>query len=141
MNTIDAANVAGLRAAWRFRFAGYPTGIGIFASTPLVLGGRVYLQDLDSDVFALDARTGRRVWRTRFLQVNGGPNGLAAGYGRIYGNTSRSSFALNSTTGKLVWLRRLTRPLEQAIDIAPQVAGGLVYTSTTGLPPAATTWV
>jgi alcohol dehydrogenase (cytochrome c) len=134
-SSINATNVAGLRAAWRFRFAGYPTAVGIFASTPLVLDGRVYLQDLDSDVFALDARTGRRVWRTRFLQVNGGPNGLAAGYGRIYGNTSRSSFALDSTTGKLVWLRRLTRPLEQAIDIAPQVAGGLVYTSTTGLPP------
>lgn len=134
-STIDAANVATLRPAWRFPFAGYPTSGGIFSSTPLALNGRIYVQDLDSDVFALDARTGRRIWRTRFLQVDGGPNGLAAGYGRIYGNTNRSAFALDAKTGKLIWLRRLTGPLEQAIDIAPQVAAGLVYTSTTGVPP------
>ena len=134
-SAINASNVAGLRPAWRFRFAGYPTSGGIFSSTPIVLGGRVYVQDLDSDVFALDARTGRRVWRTRFLQVDGGPNGLAAGYGRIYGNTNVSAFALDAATGKLVWLRRLANPLERAIDVAPQVAGGIVYTSTTGVAP------
>jgi alcohol dehydrogenase (cytochrome c) len=67
--------------------------------------------------------------------VDGGPNGLAAGYGKIFGNTNRSAFALDLTTGKLVWLHRLTGPIEQAIDIAPQVASGLVYTSTIGVPP------
>jgi outer membrane protein assembly factor BamB len=75
------------------------------------------------------------VWRTLFRQPSQGPNGLAAAGGRIYGNTARSAFALDAATGKLVWLRRLTGPLEQAIDVTPVVANGLVYTSTTGLPP------
>ena len=132
---IDATNVSHLRLAWRFRFTAQPGFSGIFASTPLVLGGRVYLQDLDSNVYALDAATGRLIWRTRFRQMDGGPNGLAAGYGRIYGNTNRSAFALEVQTGRLVWLQPLARPPAGAIDIAPVVANGLVYTSSLGQPP------
>jgi outer membrane protein assembly factor BamB len=134
-SSIDAANVGRLRLAWRFRFTAQPGFSGIFASTPIALGGRVYLQDLDSNVYALDAATGRPVWRTLFRQLDGGPNGLAAGYGRIYGNTNRSAFALDARTGKLVWLRRLARPPAGGIDVAPVVANGLVYTSSLGLPP------
>src|SRR5689334_9668767 len=46
--SIDAANVAHLRPAWRFALTGYQTPSGVFASTPIALDGRVYLQDLDS---------------------------------------------------------------------------------------------
>jgi alcohol dehydrogenase (cytochrome c) len=134
-SAIDARTVQRLRPVWRFRFTAQPGLSGIFASTPLALGGRVYVQDLDSNVFALDRRTGRLVWRRPFRRMDGGPNGLAAGYGRIYGNTDVSAFALDAATGALVWERRLTRPPSGTIDIAPSVANGLVYTSTVGLPP------
>jgi len=132
---INASNVGTLRPAWRFRLAGYQTPSGVFASTPIAVDRRVYIQDLDSNVFALDAATGRLVWRTRVRQVSGGPNGLAAGGGRIYGNSSRSAFALDEATGKVIWRRTLVRGSNQAVDIAPQVANGLVYTSTVGLLP------
>ena len=132
---IDAANVRRLRLAWRFRFTTQPGLSGIYASTPLVLGGRVYLQDLNSNVYALDEATGRLLWRKRFAQMNGGPNGLAAGYGRVYGNTSRAAFALDAVTGELVWLRRLVHRRSAEIDVAPIAANGLVYTSTIGRPP------
>ena len=132
---IDAANVAQLRPAWRFPLRGYQTPSGVFASTPVALDGRVYVQDLDSDVFALDASTGRLVWKTHVRQVSGGPNGLAAGDGRIYGNSARAAFALDEATGKLLWRRRLVIGANQTIDIAPQFANGIVYTSTVGIPP------
>ena len=132
---IDASNVARLRLAWRFRLTSQPGLSGIFASTPLVLGGRVYLQDLNSNVYAVDETTGRLLWRRRFAQRNGGPNGLAAGYGRIYGNTSRAVFALDAATGAVVWRRRLVRDRSTEIDVAPVVARGVVYTSTIGRPP------
>jgi len=134
-SAIDAADVAHLRLAWRFRFTAHPGFSGIFASTPLVLGGRVYVQDLDSNVYALDAASGRLVWQKRFSVLDGGPNGLGAGYGRIYGSTDRATFALDAQTGKLVWQRVLADPPAGAINIAPVVANGLVYTSTVGLPP------
>ena len=134
-SAIDAADVARLRVAWRFRFTAPPGFSGIFASTPLALGGRVYLQDLDSNVFALDAASGRLVWQRRFARIDGGPNGLAAGYGRIYGSTDRTVFALDAGTGRIDWLRQLGDPPARQIDIAPVVANGLVYTSTIGLPP------
>jgi len=136
-SSIDAANVGGLKPAWRFRFEGYqtPSGAGVYASNPIVLDGRVYLQDLDSDVFVLDARSGRRIWTAHARQVSGGPNGLAAGDGRIYANTNLSAFALDAKTGKVLWRRKLVHGKDQAIDIAPQFANGLVYDSTVGVPP------
>jgi len=132
---IDAASIARLRLDWRFRFTAHPGFSGIFASTPLALGGRVYVQDLDSNVFALDAASGRLVWQRRFSMIDGGPNGLAAGYGRIYGSTDRTAFALDARTGRLVWQVQLGDPPARQVDIAPVVANGLVYTSTIGLPP------
>jgi len=134
-SAIDTKSVGRLRLAWRFRFKAPPGLSGIFASTPLVLGSRVYVQDLDSNVYALDLATGRLLWRARFGQIDGGPNGLAAGYGRIYGNTDRAAFALDADTGKLLWVRRLARRPSSAVDVAPVVANGLVYTSSVGLPP------
>ena len=95
----------------------------------------MYVQDLDSNVFALDEKTGRLVWRTRVRQVSGGPNGLAAGDGRIYGNSSRAAFALDEATGKVLWRRRLVRTTNETVDIAPLVADGLVFTSTVGFAP------
>src|SRR5438552_4723839 len=100
------------------------------SATPLVLGGRVYLQSLRSNVYALDAADGKLVWSRRFDRGSGGPNGLAAGYGRLYGATNTNVFALDRRTGRLLWSRRVTGEREQ-IDIAPAVARGLVFAGTT----------
>jgi len=134
-SSIDAASVGRLRLAWRFRFPIHPGYSGVFAATPLVLGSRVYLQDLDSNVYALDLATGRLLWRRRFGVPDGGPNGLGAGSGRIFGSTDREAFALDARTGALLWKRQLGDPPAVQMNIAPVVANGLVYTSTVGLPP------
>ena len=55
---IDAGNVAKLHVRWRFRLTGEPGFSGIFASNPVVGGDTVYVQDLRSNVFALDRATG-----------------------------------------------------------------------------------
>ena len=132
---IDAANVRRLRLAWRFRFSTQPGLSGIYASTPLVLGGRVYLQDLNSNVYALDEATGRLLWRKRFAQRNGGPNGLAAGYGRIYGNTSRAAFALDASRASSSGCADSCIDGRRRSTSRRIAANGLVYTSTIGRPP------
>lgn len=111
-----------------------PTFSGVAASPPLVVGDRVFVQTLNSNVYALDLRSGRVVWKRLFRRIDGGPNGLASAGGRLFGSTDTTAFALDAATGRTVWTRRLTRAA-QPVDIAPLVSGGLVFTSSVGLHP------
>jgi alcohol dehydrogenase (cytochrome c) len=133
--SISSATVGTMRERWRFRFAGEAGGFGLLATTPLVVGDTVYVQDLKSSVFALDRETGTLRWARIYSAPNDGPNGVAVGYGRVYAATDTTAFALNARTGKRIWSRRLADTDEQFVDIAPVVADGRVYLSTVGFPP------
>jgi outer membrane protein assembly factor BamB len=133
---IDAGNVATLRPRWRFRIRAEPRESGSLTANPIVVGDTVYVQDMLSNVFALDRATGRARWSVRFGHGNPGPNGLAAGYGRIYGATDTTVFALDRESGRQLWRRRILTPVEHFVDVAPVVANGFVYTSTVGFAPA-----
>ena len=54
-------------------------------------------------MFALDRSTGKLKWQHAFNKPSVGPNGVAYGYGRIYGATETNAFALDPQTGKLLW--------------------------------------
>jgi alcohol dehydrogenase (cytochrome c) len=120
-----------LRVRWRFRLRGEPGFSGIDAATPVVANGRVYLQDLNSDVYALSLANGRLLWHHRYGRPDGGPNGVAVASGVVYGNTDTSAFALSARSGAERWRTRLTGR-RNPVTIAPLVANGLVYTSSTG---------
>jgi outer membrane protein assembly factor BamB len=134
-SAINRSNVGGLHVVWRFRFR-IPTGdSGVFTATPVVVDGVVYIEDMKSNVFALDLATGRVLWRHLFSATNQGPDGLAVIGGRVYGATDSSAFALSAKTGRLLWSRFVVTLVDRFIDIAPQVANGIVYVSTIGQPP------
>jgi alcohol dehydrogenase (cytochrome c) len=128
---IDAADVAKLKERWTFKLP-YAGGYGSFTSNPIVLHGVVYLEDPDSDVFALAQDTGKLVWEHDYRSVtpSGGPNGVAYGYGLLYGATESSVFALDPRTGKQVWIRKLTVNGNEGIDMAPQLYDGKLLIST-----------
>jgi alcohol dehydrogenase (cytochrome c) len=128
---IDARDVRQLKQRWTFRLP-YSGAYGAFTSNPIVAGGVVYLEDPDSDVFALHAATGKPLWRHDFHSVtpSGGPNGVALGYGRLYAATADSVFALSPHTGKELWIRKLTTNAREGIDMAPQLYAGRVLVST-----------
>ena len=126
---IQSSNVSRLRPKWRFRFQGAST-FGAYSSTPIVVDGTVYLQDLNSNVYALDRATGRLKWRRMFNAPSTGPNGVAYGWGALYGVTEKSTFALNAQNGRLIWSRRLTRHKSEGIDVVPQLYDGAVVVST-----------
>jgi alcohol dehydrogenase (cytochrome c) len=132
---IDADTVGRLQPLWRFRLSGRPGDAGIFASTPVADDDTVYVQDLRSDVFALERSTGRVRWERRFAAPNGGPNGLAVDRGRVYGATDADAFALSADTGAVLWRRHLTSRDEQLVDVAPLPWHDLVFLSTIGYPP------
>ncbi len=103
--------------------------------TPVVAGGVVFVQDMKSNVFALDLATGAVLWRRLFSAENPGPDGLAVVGDRVYGATDAAAFALSAKTGRIVWRHFLVTEVDRYIDIAPQVAGGIVFLSTIGEPP------
>ena len=126
---INSQTVSKLKVKWRFALKG-ASGFGDFASTPIVLNGTVYLQDLNSNVYALDRSSGKLEWKHAFNKPSVGPNGIAYGYGRIYGATAASAFALDPQTGKQLWARKLTRNNQEGIDMTPQVYDNTVVFST-----------
>jgi outer membrane protein assembly factor BamB len=104
-------------------------------ATPVVADGIVYVQDMRSNVYALDLHDGRLLWQHRFRAPTPGPNGLAVRDGVVFGVTDTTLFALSARDGSVRWLRRLVTEHAPYIEMAPQVAGGLVYAATVGFPP------
>ena len=96
---IDFQTVANLKVRWRFSFKG-ASAFGIFASTPIVLNRSVYLQDLNSNVYALDRDSGAVRWRHMFNRPSMGPTALP-GLAMIYGATETNVFALDAQTGAM----------------------------------------
>jgi outer membrane protein assembly factor BamB len=127
---IDSGNVSQLGVAWTLPITGGGT-FGNYASTPIIADGVAYTQDLTSNVKAIDLQTGQVKWSRDYDAADVGPNGVALGYGRIYGATSDFAFALNKDTGQEVWRsQKLTRNANEGIDMAPGVFDGTVYVST-----------
>jgi outer membrane protein assembly factor BamB len=93
------------------------------------------VQDLQSNVFALDRVTGALRWARRFRASNDGPNGLAVESARVYGATDDAAFALAASSGKVLWHRHLTSRSEQFVDVAPVAWKNLVFVSTIGYAP------
>ena len=134
-SSIPAGDVHRLAVRWRFPLTGAPSASGSFASTPVADDDTVYVQDLSSNVYALDRRTGGLRWEHRYHAPTDGPNGLAVVGGRVYGSTDADAFALSAETGAEVWRRHLTSGTEQFTDVAPVVWEGLVITGTVGYAP------
>jgi alcohol dehydrogenase (cytochrome c) len=123
-----------LRPRWRFRLTAKPSFSGIFASTPVADAKTIYVQDLRSNVFALDRETGALRWSRLFHARNDGPNGVAVEDGVVYGATDSDAFALRASDGRQLWQRHLTSFQEQFVNVAPVVWKGLVLLSTVGYP-------
>jgi alcohol dehydrogenase (cytochrome c) len=132
---ITSDNVAALRVRWRFSFTAKPSFAGVFSSTPVVDQDTVYVQDLRSNVFALNRSTGAVRWTQQFRARTGGPNGLAVDGGRVYGATDADAFALSASNGRELWRVHLVNRREPFVDIAPVTWNGLVLLSTVGSAP------
>jgi alcohol dehydrogenase (cytochrome c) len=133
--TLDAETIPKLQVRWRFRLRAKGTGFGAITSNPIIRGDTVYLQDSNSNVYALDVDNGALRWKHTFAAPNDGPNGVTISGSRLYGATDTTAFALDAATGRRLWTRRLANRFEQFVGVAPIVDRGRVYVSTQGFPP------
>jgi outer membrane protein assembly factor BamB len=96
-------------------------------SSPLLHGNRVYVGAWDHGVHALNAKTGKRIWR---FQANNEVNTSAAWWrGRIIiGDDSGTLYALSAKTGRLLWSSGAGTEFWYA---TPTIAYGRVYIGNT----------
>ena len=127
--SINSSNVASLKQVWTQPIKG--TGsFGTYATTPIVVGGVVYTQDIDSNVYAINFKTGKLNWYKKYNSPSVGPNGVTVSGGVVYGATANTTFALQASTGEQLWAKKLTRNKNEGIDMAPGINNGTVYVST-----------
>ena len=134
-SAISAKNVSSLKPAWTFKLTGKGavgvTGSGSLVAGPIVQDGVVYLQDLDSNVYALALDSGKLEWKylCNAPERSGpGPNGVAVADGRVYGETPTSVFALSAASGKAIWVNtHVLTSGEGTFGIQPEVANDRVY--------------
>jgi outer membrane protein assembly factor BamB len=134
-SAITAANVSQLGVAWcvpiestgSARAAATTDG---YASTPVVVNGVIYTQDLQSNVMAIRLATGAVLWRHDYGSPNGGPDGVTVANGTVYAATNSAAVALSAATGRQLWSRTLVRDSHEGIDMAPGYHDGTVYVST-----------
>jgi alcohol dehydrogenase (cytochrome c) len=106
LNQIDAGNVPRLKTAWTFPMPGE----SILEATPIVVDGVMYTTQ-PGVVVALDARTGRQIWRFTRRQkvknpyeINPFNRGVAIGGNRLFvGTLDAALVAIDARTGEALW--------------------------------------
>lgn len=113
---IDASTVKKLAPRWMWQSGVSST----FQATPIVVDGVMYVSLPFNHVAALDARTGRELWRyehkRRTQKMCCGPanRGVAVAYGKVFtGTVDARLIALDQKSGKVVW----DTPLVEELDV------------------------
>src|SRR5207253_2296619 len=125
LKEIDSANVSQLRVAWTFPMP----GDSVLEATPLVVDGVMYTTQ-PGMVVALDARTGRQIWRYARSQkvrspyeINPFNRGAAILGNRLFvGTLDAALVALDIGTGLPLWETQVADPmLGRSLTSAPLV--------------------
>src|SRR5438067_1011239 len=120
LNQVTTSNVAQLKGAWTYH-TGSSSDATSFESSPIVSGGVMYLTGPQSQVYALDAKSGGELWKyvpdysgTRIAGIAGAGalplccgqvnRGVALGDGRVYvAQLDAKITALDAKTGAVAW--------------------------------------
>jgi len=129
-SAITSSDVSRLGVAWCVPLTAANAGLGNYATTPVVVNGVVYTQDLQSNVMAIKLATGKVLWTHAYNSRNGGPDGVNVAGGVLYAATGSAAVALDAATGKQLWSRTLTGNRYEGVDMTPGYDHGTVYVST-----------
>lgn len=119
-----------LSVAWRKGFGQGEKRGHYVTAPPIAADGKVFVMDGDSQVVAMDARSGAQLWRTA---TNPGDNkrdrlafggGIAYAGGKLYvASGYRQVMQLDAATGAVGWRTKTS----ESIHGAPTVSGGRVF--------------
>lgn len=126
---IDRSNASTLKEAWSLPLTAQ-SSYGAMSATPAVAGDVAYIQDLESNVQAVEVSSGKVLWTKKYSEPDQGPNGVTVGGEGVFGATPTKAFALDRESGKELWSVKLADGNTEAMDMAPGYYEGLVYVST-----------
>lgn len=136
LDQINASTVGSLVPRWIFQ-----TGIvASFETTPVVYNGVMYLTTAYNHLFAVNARTGKLIWRydqklgTTIFCCGPVNRGVAVAYGNVYmGTLDAQLVVLDAATGAVKWTRQVADPtLGYSLTLAPIVYKNIVIVGTSG---------
>ena len=134
---INRETVKDLRLVWSFEMDVTES----IQTAPIVYDGVMYVTSSFNHLFALDAKTGKELWRYAHVMAPAvsiccGPNnrGVEALDGLVYMGTLDSRIvALDARTGAVVWNSQVADPLRgYSITMAPTVVSGKVLIGLAG---------
>jgi polyvinyl alcohol dehydrogenase (cytochrome) len=120
---VDPASVASLTPSWT------QNGLIGVTGTPVVASGIAYFGDWKGQVHAVQTATGRPLWTTTLSGgvVVGSP---AVNGGRVYVGIGKTLYALNASTGAIVWQSVTNANAYSQINASPIVVRHLVILGT-----------
>jgi alcohol dehydrogenase (cytochrome c) len=136
LTQITPANASTLRAAWTFAMP----GDAVLQTTPLVVDGVMYATQPGA-VVAVDARTGRLIWRSTRqrkvrspYEINPFNRGAAIAGDRLFvGTLDAALVALDARTGNAIWETQVADSLlGYSLTSAPLVVKDKVIVGITG---------
>lgn len=130
-SSIQASSVAQLGVGWKTEIK-VNSAYGSMSANPIVVGNMLYMQDMTSNVWALNKETGEQIWKNDYNEGSTGPNGVAVGYGFVVFNLGNSGdvVAVKADTGEEVWRTSIKGPLGEVQDMSPLIYNSTVIVST-----------
>jgi alcohol dehydrogenase (cytochrome c) len=139
LTQVNTKTVAKLVPAWSFSFGGEKQRGQ--ESQPLIANGKMFVTGSYSRIYALDARTGAKLWKYEHRLPEGimpccdVVNRGAALYGNlvIFGTLDAQLVALDQNTGEVVWKEKIDDyAAGYSNTAAPLIAKGLLLTGVSG---------
>jgi alcohol dehydrogenase (cytochrome c) len=138
LREITTSNVSGLKLRWAHQFSAKE---GVIQATPIVANKTIFITEPPNTVVALDAGTGREIWKyanpiPENLPLCCAPvnRGLAVlGDHLFMGTLDAKLVALDASTGKVQWKVQVAEPSEGfTITGAPLIARDVVIIGVSG---------
>jgi polyvinyl alcohol dehydrogenase (cytochrome) len=133
---LTAADLPKLKLKWAF---GYHTVTSARAQ-PILAGGRLFVASENSEVHALDPKTGCTHWTYKAqggvrtaLSVGAYKNAGGSGLAVFFGDSRANAYAVDANTGKELWVRKVDDHKFAAITGAPTYYNGRLFVPVQGL--------
>lgn len=121
-----------LKKIWKTSVGKGDSGTARVTASPIVADGKVFAMDAKARISALDAKSGKKIWRVSLTPKGekgaaGFGGGLSYDMGRLFvSNGFGHILALDPDTGEQIWKREFGVPFH----FAPTVASGRVFATT-----------